>query len=244
MLNEINWGRGLEETSSIVMGLADGHCKVRELAAHLKMKQELLKQKLGRLIEEDTIGKNGNFYFIQDKLLKVWVRFIYGPRLKSVDYSPGKQRNEFRLQMQTMIENFSNVLKKGLSSRIVELLYCFDNEAITHNGRKYKLPYFEQIVPACLRSRETGEPVDVIKASSTDGLWFIVIAKDTVHEQQINLLLEESRKLDEKPQRCVIVALSDLDENARVKALQEKVWIWNELELNTLLDLFGKPYIV
>lgn len=244
ILNDLIWGRASEETSPILIALADGYSKVRDLAAHLKIKQEVLKQKLSRLIDEDTIGKNGNFYFIQDKLFKYWVKFIYTPRLRSVDYSLGKQRSEFRRQMEAMIENFRSVSQKGVSSRIVELLHCFDNEAITHNGRQYKLPYFEQIVPASLRNRETGECVDCIKAQSIEGNWFIVIAKETVREPAVNLLLEESKKLDEKPRRCVIVALSDLDENARVKALQEKVWIWNELELNTLLDLFGKPYIV
>jgi hypothetical protein len=47
-----------------------------------------------------------------------------------------------------------------------------------------------------------------------------------------------------RPRRCVIVSLSDLDEGARLRALEERMWIWNEPELNSLMNLYDKPYIV
>ena len=50
--------------------------------------------------------------------------------------------------------------------------------------------------------------------------------------------------MNEKWHRCILISLSSLDENARVRALQERMWIWNEVEVNTLMNLFDKPFIV
>ncbi|MCK5581995.1 MAG: hypothetical protein KAJ18_12065, partial [Candidatus Omnitrophica bacterium] len=81
-------------------------------------------------------------------------------------------------------------------------------------------------------------------ATASDGDWFIVLKTDAVCENDINMILAEAKRWKQKPQRCVLVSMSDLDENTRVKALQEKMWIWNENELNTLLNLYDKPYLV
>ena len=56
--------------------------------------------------------------------------------------------------------------------------------------------------------------------------------------------MSESKKFSQKPQRRLIISLKDLESNTRLKALQEKMWIWNEGELNLLLNMYDKHYIV
>jgi hypothetical protein len=63
-------------------------------------------------------------------------------------------------------------------------------------------------------------------------------------ESDVNVIMRETKKVGPRMERCLIISLEALDENTRLKALQEKFWIWNEQELNTLLTLFDKPYIV
>ena len=41
-----------------------------------------------------------------------------------------------------------------------------------------------------------------------------------------------------------MVSLSGLDDSAKVRALQEKLWVWNEEEVNSLMHLYDEPYIV
>ena len=125
----------------------------------------------------------------------------------------------------------------------MELLSCLDNEAFDLNGRKYKLPLFQEIVPLRIKNKE-GLQVDVIKAMSSDAVWFIVPKRDSFGENDVNAVLSEVKKTGEKPDRFLIISLTDLDENTRLKALQERFWIWNEGELNTLLTLFDKPFIL
>ncbi len=90
----------------------------------------------------------------------------------------------------------------------------------------------------------TGNYFDAISAQSQEGRWLVVLKKDPVHDNDLNGILEEIKKLDPKPTRSVIVSLSGLDENAKVRALQEKLWIWDEDQLNSLMHLFDEPIIV
>ena len=86
--------------------------------------------------------------------------------------------------------------------------------------------------------------MNVIRALTADNIWLIVFKDDPFAEADVNAVLEESRKTGHRPHKRLIISLNKLDENTRVKALQEKFWIWGEEDVNTLLTLFDKPYIV
>ena len=160
-----------------------------------------------------------------------------------MDLDTQKKRKEFAEELNRSWMNFQKASQKDLSSRIVELLSCFDNEAFSLNGRKYKLPVFYEIVPF-QNSKLNGIDFQVIKASGSDGVWFIILKKESLCENDVNAFLGELKKLDQKPQRRVIISLSDLDEHTKIKALQERMWIWNEKEINMLLSFYDKPFIV
>jgi len=89
-----------------------------------------------------------------------------------------------------------------------------------------------------------GNYFDAISALSQEGSWLVVLKKDPVRDNDLNGILEEINKLEPRPTRSVIVSLSGLDENAKVRALQEKLWIWDEDQLNSLMHLFDEPIIV
>lgn len=86
-----------------------------------------------------------------------------------------------------------------------------------------------------------GGHLDLIRALSDEGEWLIVLKSGTVSENEISSLVSETKIV--KPQKCVLISLDGLDENARIRALQERMWIWNEGELNTLASIFDKSFI-
>ncbi len=236
-------GKGNLMLANILSTLVDGKQRMRELAHHLEVKQGLITPKVNRLMELGIIFKNRNYYYVKDKLLKYWLKYVYKKRQTSIDLDPEKQKNQFTEELTRAIDNFKLISQKDLSSRIIELFYCFDNDAFDINGRKYKLPIFKEVIPIKIR-KTSGEYFDVIHATTSEGNWFIVLKPDMICENDIHAILMESKKIIQKPQRCILISLSNLDENARIRALQEKMWIWNEGELNMLMSLYDKPYIM
>jgi AAA+ ATPase superfamily predicted ATPase len=242
MVQELAAGKGNQIIPAFLMSLANDKHKADDLCAELGFKKNQVAGKINRLKEEGVIFKNGNFYYFRDKLLKYWVKYIFQPRLKDIGGDPQQRRERFHQEFQSCVENFNATSAKDLPLRIMELLYCFDNEAFDLNGRKYKLPLFREIVPWKI-SNEQGQSLNVIKALTNEDVWLIAVKGENVSEAEVSALLEESRKNASKPQRHLIISLKTLDENTRLKALQERCWIWNEDEINTLLTLFNKPYI-
>ena len=243
VVNELCSGKGNRTIALILISLSKGKFKIDDIIQDTGIKKNMITQKMARLIELGVIDKNGNFHYFKDKLFKYWTKYVYQRRLRDVELAPDKQRRQFKEEFNAGVEDFYVATRQDFSSRIIDLFYCFDNEALNLNGRKYKLPAFREIAPCRFRN-EGGDYVDVIKASTKDTVWFVVSKKEHVGEGDVNMILREAKRIDPRPEKCLIVSLTDLDENTRIKALQERFWIWNEQELNTLLSLFDKPYIV
>jgi hypothetical protein len=235
-------GKGNGPVSAILMALADRRSKVKDLAERLDTKNSLLMPRIHRLIESGVVVKNGQFYYLKDKLLKYWIKYIYQFRHHAWNIYGNVSGENFVKDFARVIDSFITNAAKDLPTRIMELLYCFEDDAVVVGGRKYKLPLFQEIIPVKIR-KVAGDYFDVIKASSSQGDWFIVIKLSAVTESDVHLILAEARKLDNRPQRCVLISLDELDDTAKLKALQERMWIWSEREIKTLSSIFDKPYI-
>jgi len=243
IINELCQGKDNRLVSSILMSLANGHHKMEDIITDTTFKKPQVRLKINGLLEQSIIVKNGQHFYFQDKLFKYWVKYVYQKRLKDVELSQDKQKKEFKEEFSRSIEAIKISSGQDFSSRIVDLLHCFDNESFDLNGRKYKLPIFGEITPFKLRN-DNGTFLDVIKATSENETWLLALKKENLGETDIYTALSHVKQLGVKTDRCVIVSLSDLEDATRLKALQEKFWIWNEGELNTLLTIFDKPYII
>lgn len=243
ILNSICQNKGGRLIPLLMIALANGRHKLDEIAHDADLVKNIATQKINRLMEAGIVAKNGNLYYMPDKLFKYWVKYVFQKGFKSIDSHPLERRSEFEGEFSALVNDFYSVSRQGLTSRITELLGCFDDELFSLNGRKYKLSSLKEVTPLKL-DVQGDRDFDLLKASSAQGVWFIVLKEGILCEADVNAFMDQSKKLTHKPQRRVIISLNDLDVNTRLKALQEKMWIWNEEELNTLLNLYDKPYIL
>lgn len=241
--NEICLGKGNQAASMILVSLSNGRSKIEEILADVDIKKSQLIQKLNRFAELGILIKNGQAYYFKDKLFKYWVRFVYQIRIKDIELAPDKQYKQFKSELIQCVEKFKASTRQEFSSRIIELLHCIDNGVFDLNGRKYKVPTFRSIEPSKLRN-DSGANFDVIKAEVDEEAWFIVMKKDIISENDIGAIIKASKEMVKKPKRRLIISLMDLEENAKLKALQERFWIWNQCDINALLSMFDKPFIL
>ena len=241
LVEGLTQGKGMSMTSCLI-ALANGKNKVQDLVVESGLRQTQVVQKLNRLVETDLVEKNGNYFYLKDKLFRYWIKYVLQRRIQAVELEFGKPGKQFREEIHRVINEFQMSARKDLPMRVTELFHCFDNESIQLNGRRYKLPIFQEIIPIKMRAI-SGNYFDVIQAKFDEGTWLVVMKKESMTETDMNTFIQESKKLSPRPQRCVIVTLSDMDENTKVRLLQEKMWIWNGQELNTLMHVFDKPYI-
>ncbi len=242
-INALTNGKSAGATVAVLGELAQGRHKVSDLTENLQLKASQVSARLNALHDANMVDRNGNYYHIKDKLFSYWIKYVYQRRLRVIDLEAGRSRKQFKEEISRALIDFGMVARKDLSTRIAELMHKFDNESFVLCGRRYKLTAFGDIKVLKLRTG-AGNYFDAISAQGQEGSWLVVLKKDPVHDNDLNGILEEIKKLDPRPSRSVIVSLSGLDENARVRALQEKLWIWDEHQLNSLMHLFDEPIIV
>lgn len=242
IISDLRKGKPTLSLSSLLIALAEGKHRAADAAQYLNLKPSLVTQRLNVLLEADIVEKNGNFYHIKDKLFRYWIKYVYQRRVKSVDLDPGRGRKNFKEEINKAVTDFQMIARKDLSLRVMDLLHKFDEESFELGGRKYKLSSFKDIAPLKMRLN-AGTSIDALLATSSEGQWLIVLKKDPVLEHDLSSLTDEVKKLSPRPGRCVLISLNGLDEGAKVRALQDKWWIWNEDQVNTLMHLYDEPYI-
>jgi len=242
-INSLTSGKTASQTIAVLTNLALGQHKITDLTESLSLKSSQINQRIIALQNCGIVERNGSYFHIKDKLLSYWIKYVYQRRLRVVDLEVGRSRKQFKEEINRALNDFGMVARKDLSVRISDLMHKFDNDTFVLCGRRYKLTTFGEIKLLKLRIG-TGNYFDAISADSQEGLWLVVLKKDPVHDSDLSGILEEIKKLNPKPARSVIVSLSGLDENAKLRALQEKLWIWDEDQLNCLMHLFDEPIIV
>lgn len=227
----------------VLFALANGVHKINDMVVFLGAKRGHVIKKLNELVAQDVVERNGTYFLIKDKLFRYWIKYVLQRRVRSVDMEPFAQIRPFKDEVNRAINDFLATSRKDFSARMTELVRCFENEVLTLRGNLYKLPVFRDVKALKIKSRG-GNSFDALEAQSEDGPWLLVLRKDRVAEGDIHAVAEEARKMGIHSRRCVIVSLAELEDSARLRALEERMWIWNEAELNSLTNLYDKPYIV
>lgn len=243
LLNTVSSPREAYLRDNLLARLSEGRQKIKDLAKIVGIKERLLAPTLNHLMETGIVVKNGSFYYLPDKLLRYWLKYVFWKRRYAVDYDGPQQKKDFQAELSAAVNNFLVSAEQDLATRVIELFHCFGDEALQINNRRYKLPLFRQILPPKSPGAEGGE-YDLITATADDGEWFIVLGHRKISENDISLIVQEFKRTETRPQRCILISLNDLDEGTRVRALQERMWIWNERELTTLLNIYNKPFIL
>jgi len=245
ILHHLCSGKGNAVNAALLVSLSEGKQRIKELAERMGIKQTGLGARVTRLQEKGFVAKNGKSFYICDRLLKYWLYYIFRPRREAIEMDPQHLRKQFAGEFARAVEDFRMNERKDISKRIIDLFHCFDDESFQMDGRRYQLPIFDQINPEdrALFS-ELSSGFDVIRASTTNGEWVVLLNADRVTEHGLASAMNEVRRRYGKPQRCVLIALNGLDDTVRVRALQERMWIWDERELRALLHIYDQPYIV
>lgn len=243
MIQQVCAGRGNMLNAAVLTALSGGKKKVKDLAEALEVKQGGLSLRLRRLQEAGLAAKTGRSFYINDRLLRYWLFYVFRRRWEAMEIDPARRREQFRAEFARAADDFRLQYSKEMPSRIMELFSCFDDEAFHSGGRQYKLPVFETIAAEKF-GPVPGADFDVIRALTLSGdVWVALLKDGDIREQDLSAAVAQIRERFARPRRCILISLTDLDETVRVRALQERMWIWNENELRTLLNIYNKPYI-
>ena len=148
---------------------------------------------------------------------------------------------KFHDSIDELIQEFLQQSSKPLGNRIYELLQLFDNDIMQVERKKIRLNHFREIKPLAFKQSLLKEG---LLGRSSDVLWIMAIKSEALTEQDITEFAKECKRYHHKSQRKIMITLKEVDVNARLRALEEKIWTWDLNSLNQILDLFSKPRVI
>ncbi|TRZ95104.1 hypothetical protein D4R78_04440 [bacterium] len=230
-----------QEYISILYLIANGQNKIKELAHILHKPRGEFLNRIGYLLEIDTLTRSGDFLKINDRVFGYWLKFVYQERVQSLTFDAKNQKAKFIDSIEKMIREFILCAQKPICERLTELMRMFENETILIDSRRIKLTHFREIKPLEFKNR--GLQNGLI-GRSHDNLWIMAFKHDLLTEDDISDFALECKKYRQKPQKKIIISFKDTDSNAHLRALEEKILTWDLDHLNQIFDLFLKPRVI
>ncbi|MDP2928104.1 MAG: ATP-binding protein [Candidatus Omnitrophota bacterium] len=226
---------------SIFYLIASGRNRIKDIAHILHKQKKDLGIRINYLLELDAITRSGDFLKISDRLFAYWVRFVYQEKMRSLSFDAKNQKEKFRDNIQELIQEFAKQSTKPLANRVWELLQLFEDDLVQIERKKIRLHHFREVKPLIFGQRFLK---DGLLGRSSNALWIMAIKSDALTEQDITEFSKECKRYHHKSQRKIMITLKEVDPNARLRALEEKIWTWDLNSLNQILDLFSKPRVI
>lgn len=226
---------------SILHLVSSGPNKLKDIAHILHKQKRELSARINRLLELDVITRSGDFLKINDRVFGFWLKFVYQEKLHSLTFDAKNQKELFRKNIEGMIQEFFLSAEKPITERVSELLHLFQDDTIQIERRRLKLSHFKEIKSLEFNNRRLKEG---LIGRSSESIWIMGFKHGLLTEEDIAEFAQECKKYRHKLQRKIIVAFQDIDSNARLKALEEKILTWDLNNLNQILDLFSKPRVI
>jgi len=226
---------------SILYLISCGHNKLKDIIHILRKQRKELTLRINHLLELDAVTRSGDFLKINDRVFSFWLRFVYQEKLHSLTFDAKSQKAMFRENIETMLQEFLISAAKPIKERMLELLRLFQDETIQMERKRFRLTHFKEIKPLEFNNKSLK---DGLLGRSNDCLWIMGLKPDLLTEEDITEFTKECKKYRHKLQRKIIITLRDIDTNARLRAMEEKIVTWDLNDLNQILDLFSKPRII
>jgi hypothetical protein len=229
------------ESINILYLVTSGKNKLKEISHALRKPKDKLTGAINQLIEADALSRRADFLTVNDRLFGFWLKFIYRQRQQALIPDAAGERERFREYLENEIQEFILNSHKEVSERMRELMGLFEDDMAQLEKRKIRLTQFREIKTTEFGSLTASKG---LIGRSSESLWIMAVKKGPLCEEDIAEFSRECRKYRHKNQKRIIVTLSEIDHNTRLKALEEKIWAWDIRHLNQMLDLYSKPWVV
>lgn len=225
----------------LLVAIAIGTNKIKDLAASLRKQRVEITQKLNKLIELNLISRNGSFYAVNDRLMAFWLKFVHFEKLYSLSPDHNDQVAHFRNKIAAEIEEFITSSKKPVADRMLELFNQFEEDDIQFDRKKFRLSHFKELR---IMTFDNSDLKIGLFGTTQDSLWLAAIKEEGINEQDITTFLSNTKKFKHKLINRIIVGLGDIDRNAKLLAKESNIFTWDIANINDLFDFYGKPRII
>jgi hypothetical protein len=230
-----------QDAIKILCCISCGYNRLKDIENILHLQKKNILKITQQLLQIDMITKNGDFFKINDRLFNLWLRIIYPKKSSGFDFHIKNQIGFCRKELEKVYNEFVKDLEKPILERLIEIMHLFEDAYVNIDNKRVNLVSFREIKPLTFEGANIKEG---LIARSTDCLWIVAINPNPLKEKDVEEFSLLCSRYKEKKQRRIIVTASQIDTNVRLKAMEEKIWLWETKNLNLLCELFNRVTIL
>ncbi|HAJ56219.1 MAG TPA: hypothetical protein DCL35_00425 [Candidatus Omnitrophica bacterium] len=241
-LSQLTTNRNKNEYIYLLGAIATGKNRIKDLASFFRRQRAELNQKLKKLTELNIISKNGSFYQLNDRLMSFWLKFVLVEKLNALDPDHCEQSSNFKNSIAAEIEEFIKASRKDVADRMFDLFNLFEGDTLQIDKKRFQLSTFKEL--KIIRFENTDLKIGLF-AKSQDSLWLAAIKEDGIDEKDVNEFLQSIKRFKHgKTVNKLIICLGGIERNARLLAKESQILTWDIANINSLMDIYGKPRII
>jgi hypothetical protein len=223
---------------NVLVAIALGHKKTKDIAHFLQMRLEEAKKLLAHLMNDEIVLKNGSFFFIDDPLLCFWLTHVYNLRRNSLKINKVLLNTQFRTLAAHSIAAFGDDRDQDIIKRVEDLFMNFKNDAIVLGGKKRKYPAFTNV------ASEIAEDKITLTAKSSSNRWMCEIVLKEATEDDVQFFLDKMKHYKAKVNKKIMIIPYDIEMNAKLLAKEARICLWGLRDINYLFDLYNIPKFI
>ncbi len=223
--------RALEALSSIATGARTSTDIGRRIGrADLAVALQLL-------VEHDVVQRKGTCWLIPDPILRCWLTAILPAQRASGIADRLAQRARFEQYLSGTWRQWLHVSQLSFPEQVTRLFTNFRDDTMSIDSKTGRLPRFQTVTA---QRPPTPSSEMYLVADGAGKRWCCTLQEGVVDENAIANFDAFCRTQSPKPSRKVVIARSQIDDNARLLAKAHNMWVWASEDLNVLLELYGQ----
>ncbi len=224
---------------SILVSISEGNYKLQSLAVSSGNSYKELSATISDLQNGGLIERTGVFNRVADMPLRFWLKSVCYKKRINFGLDPSFTEKTFIANIKKISADFAKESKKDLYEKITDLLKTFSDEIVEIDQKRCRLPRFSDV-----SIRIIGENGPYIIGRAKGGNWIFQIRERKISEKNILDFLKDSKVGKYKFQHKVLIVLNGMDENAKLLAKDNDIWVLDLNAVNLLLDLYGKHKVI
>ena len=216
--------RGMGTYLALLSAIAQGHDTVSQLARHTGMQMPAIPHYLRRMMDARLIERRDSRYFITDKLMAFWLKYVYSLREESYVTELETSLQHFKSQVESLITAYKSELGLAREAQVREI-FVRDEDFTNVRGGILQGQEFDLIA----RRRDTG------------ALWLGEIKTTPLERVDLHRFDERVTTLgtDVTVERKLAFALSGYNEAAVRYAAAHDIELWELRQINDARKRFG-----
>jgi len=218
-----------------LMQIAAGARTATDIGRHLG--RAGLPGTLQLLMEHDLVQRKGMCWVIPDPILRCWLVAILSVQRSGSGLGEGAVRARFEQYLSAAWSHWVQSTQLSFSEQVTRLFTNFRDDIVSLDSKTGRLQRFSTVTvqrPAAMQ----GSAV-YLTAEGEGRRWCCTVQEGLVDESTVAHFDAFCRAQVPRPSRKIVITRRGVEDNARLLAKANNMWVWAADDVKVLLDLYG-----